>query len=448
MWQSTKLLKLRNKLSRRGSKLAAGMAGFHDNSILDKASQKNGKLDKSSPLAQPPKQLFCPQCGSNKLYHDGFRYLADGTSIQRWLCRECSYRFSEKKPPQRNLDWRINTASTYLSKRQVCELLAEESKNLNSTTETKTVAEESGKRTTGRKEQLVKGKLVEFEFWMQKQNYAEQTIKTNRKVLRILSGRKADLLDPESVKATIARQKWSENRKRIAINAYNLFSKVHNIQWEKPKCHVTRKFPFIPNEEEIDALISGSGKKTATFLRLLKETAMRSGEAKRVQWTDIDQEKNIITLNLPEKKSEPRMWKVSQKLIGMLNTLPKESTRVFGESSLNSMKTTFIKARKRLAAKLQNPRLVKISFHTFRHWKATYEYHRTKDPYYVKQFLGHKSLKNTEIYINIERTLFEPTSDEFTVKVAQKPDEVKKLLEVGFDYVCEKDGLIFLRKRK
>jgi len=27
-------------------------------------------------------------------------------------------------------------------------------------------------------------------------------------------------------------------------------------------------------------------------------------------------------------------------------------------------------------------------------------------------------------------------------------EEIKALLEVGFEYVCQKDGLIFLRKRK
>jgi len=87
-------------------------------------------------------------------------------------------------------------------------------------------------------------------------------------------------------------------------------------------------------------------------------------------------------------------------------------------------------------------------FHTIRHWKGTCEYYRTKDPCYVKQFLGHKSLKSTEIYINIERILFEPGSDEFTVKVTDKPEKVEALLEVGFEYVCQKDELIFLRKRK
>lgn len=112
------------------------------------------------------------------------------------------------------------------------------------------------------------------------------------------------------------------------------------------------------------------------------------------------------------------------------------------------MKTTFLKTRKRLAAKLQNPRLLRISFHTLRHWKATTLYHKTKDPYYVKQFLGHKSLKSTEIYINIERTMFEPGSDEFTVKIAEKPEDMKTLLEIGFEYVCQREGLIFLRKPK
>jgi hypothetical protein len=67
----------------------------------------------------------------------------------------------------------------------------------------------------------------------------------------------------------------------------------------------------------------------------------------------------------------------------------------------------------------------------------------------VQHFLGRKKLESTEIYINIEHTLFEEgANDEFTVKVAEKPEEIKALLEVGFEYVLQKDNLIFLRKRK
>ncbi len=98
---------------------------------------------------------------------------------------------------------------------------------------------------------------------------------------------------------------------------------------------------------------------------------------------------------------------------------------------------------------LQNPRLLRISFHTFRHWKVTMLYHQTKDPYYVQHFLGHKKLTSTEICINIEHTLFEAGANiEFTVKVAEKPDEIKALLELGFEYALQKDNLIFLRKRR
>jgi hypothetical protein len=76
-------------------------------------------------------------------------------------------------------------------------------------------------------------------------------------------------------------------------------------------------------------------------------------------------------------------------------------------------------------------------------------HHQTKDPYCAQHFLGHKSLKSTEIYINIEHTLFEAgANDQFTVRIDETPEEIKELLEAGFEYVCQKDTLIFLRKRK
>src|SRR3989304_8510872 len=116
---------------------------------------------------------------------------------------------------------------------------------------------------------------------MEKQAYAKETIRMTNSPLKILQQRGANLLDPESVKEVSMKQKWSNNRRKNVLNAYNLFLKVNGMQWEKPKCPVTRKIPFIPTEQEIDALIAGCNKKLATFLQLLKETAMRCGEAKR-----------------------------------------------------------------------------------------------------------------------------------------------------------------------
>jgi len=75
-------------------------------------------------------------------------------------------------------------------------------------------------------------------------------------------------------------------------------------------------------------------------------------------------------------------------------------------------------------------------------------YRKTKGPT-SKTSWDIRALKNTEIYITVERAIFSDSrNDEFTVKVANNPEEIKALLEVGFEYVCEKDGFLFFGKRK
>jgi len=151
-----------------------------------------------------------------------------------------------------------------------------------------------------------------------------------------------------------------------------------------------------------------------------------------------------LTLNNPEKNSNPRIFKLSEKLLTMLNSRPMKFKRVFGYTSLTSMTTNFGMQRNRIAKKLGNPRIRRIHFHTLRHWKATMEYHKTKDILYVQQLLGHKNIQNTLIYtqlINFE-------SDEFHVKTAKTVDEACKLVEAGFDYVTTMDNCQIFRKRK
>jgi integrase len=316
-------------------------------------------------------------------------------------------------------------------------------KKMGSTAETKTAGD------IEKNQQYARGKIVEFCLHLQRQNYAEETIRLNRIALQVLMDRGADLFNSDSVKDVIAKQKWSANRRRNVIIAYTNFLKQNQMTWEPPRNNVTETIPFIPTEQEIDCLISAAPKKLSAFLQLVKETAMRRGEAKRIRWIDINSEQNTITLNEPEKRSNARLWKVTPRLIATLNALEKTSERAFGDCRMDTLKGVFLKLRKKQAAKLQNPRLLKIGFHTIRHWKATMLYHQTKDPFYVRDFLGHRSMKNTEKYVNIERKMFANYGDdEFTVKVASKTEEVATLLEQGFDWVGQKDNLIFLKKRK
>jgi integrase len=329
---------------------------------------------------------------------------------------------------------------------QVCVIL-QDAKNLAPETETKTVREDLEKTP-----QDLKGKLIEFAWHMEKQGRAPETISTNTGSLRALMKRGANLLDPENVKEVLAHEKaWSPNRRRNVINAYTQFLKTLGLVWEKPQCTVTRGIPFIPTEKEIDDLIAGCSIRVSAFLQLLKETAMRSGEANRLEWKDLDVERRILTLNKPEKGSLPRQWpKLSQKLWDMVNALPRQDIRVFGPGSLYSLKANFTRSRARLAFKLQNPRLQQIHFHTLRHWRATLEYHNTKDLLVVRDFLGHRFASNTEIYVHLEKTFFQDQDQGYISKIAHGVQEAARLVEVGFEYVTGEyeDGGKLFRKRR
>jgi len=289
----------------------------------------------------------------------------------------------------------------------------------------------------------VKGKIIEYLWWMKKEGFAESTITRRVRLLKTLSKRAADLLDPESVKLTIARQeRWNTTTKEHAVTAYTSFLKMLGGTWKPPKYMRTRKLPFIPTEQEVNELIAGCNRKTSAFLRLLKETGARSGEAWSLKWTDFNFENRTVSVT-PEKGSNPRALGISSELVAMLKALPKTSQQLF-PGSLRHFGRSFRRQRKRIAHKLQNPRVNCITFHTLRHWKATMEYHQTKDILHVKQLLGHKSINSTLMYTQ----LVSFKEDEFHSAVAVTVEDAKKLIEGGFEYVCTYNDIMLFRKRK
>jgi hypothetical protein len=61
------------------------------------------------------------------------------------------------------------------------------------------------------------------------------------------------------------------------------------------------------------------------------------------------------------------------------------------------------------------------------------------------RLLGHKSINNTLIYTHLVD--FEQ-SDEYSSATAKTIEEAQKLIESGFEYVTEIDGIKLFRKRK
>ena len=256
-----------------------------------------------------------------------------------------------------------------------------------------------------------------------------------------------NIQEPEQIKETLATLKWRDSTKSSVAQICDAYINYIGKTWERPKYNKAYGIPFIPTEQEIDSLISAGTAKTATLLQLLKETGARIGEVAKIEWIDIDFERRAITINKPEKRSNARILPMSVKLSAMLNNLPKKGDKVF-QTTKHGLRTTFETLRGRTAIKLNNTRLNKIHLHTFRHWKGTIEYHKTKDIIHVMKILGHKSIRSTMTYINIEQALYLADSDEWVCKTAITIKEATELIETGFTYITDMEGIKLFRKRK
>jgi integrase/predicted RNA-binding Zn-ribbon protein involved in translation (DUF1610 family) len=368
----------------------------------------------------------CPECHSRRIWKDGLR---EKNHKQRFLCRDCGFRFSGKS----------NIESQTSKNRQLCAVL-EEAKKLDTTTETKTVA--------GEEKQTIKGQLVQFPFYCKKEGMTEATIKTFSSAMNRLA-KVSDINNPESVKEAIAEMDVKENTKVSYCVAYTVFLKFQGKKWEPPRYRYRQKLPeFLPTEEEIDQLKAGCGNKTGTILQLIKETGMRIGECLSLKWMCINYEKRIITLADAEKHSLPRVFRVSSTLINMISNLSKVNDKVFGLTTRGIAENCLRHSRQKVARKLSNPRISKIHFHLIRHWFGTMEYHKHPDMDYVRRLLGHKSILNTQMYVNMEKAFFPESSEEYTVKVASTLKEAIELMEGGFECHTEMEGKKLFRKRK
>ena len=109
------------------------------------------------------------------------------------------------------------------------------------------------------------------------------------------------------------------------------------------------------------------------------------------------------------------------------------------------MSHVWCRVRNRTAKKLQEPQLKKFRLYDLRHYFATMLYRKTKLILLVKAKLGHKRIENTMIYTHLVNFSEE---DEFNTATATTVKEACKLIEIGYEYVTEMEGVKIFRKRK
>ncbi len=289
--------------------------------------------------------------------------------------------------------------------------------------------------------------IEDFAKHLRKQGIKETTIGTYSKYIEILA-KNGNIFDPEDTKLTIATHFKDQNTKRLATYAYDAFLKYIGIKWEKPQYRKEDKKVFIPNDKELLLAINSGTKQSIVFSRLVYETGARLNEAQRVEWTDLDQERNKITINA-SKNGNARILTVSKELLNLLRSLPKTEKTVFPKRLLNSRQANFNRRMKKLSRQQNNPRFSKIHHHTFRHCKALREYHITKNILHVKRVLGHKSINTTMRYVELYEEIYTNLKPEnYICETASTINEAKNLIEQGFEYVSEIEGEQLYKKVK
>ena len=413
-----------------------------------KVGPKSCKLPSKEDTGTSP---LCPQCSSKKLWRDGTRSLMFGEPIQRWLCRECGLRFSD---PNELLQAKkavatvemietksLKTQSDNLLNSQICVM---ETKNL--------VTEQQILSVPQKSEMDQNGAIVDFLWYLKKENKADGTINGYRHSLNQLLRKGVDLFNPESFKETLAKSTWSDTRKYCLAKAYQSFLNYRKIDGKLPKYNCNaRKDPYLPPTEHLAQLFNSFSQQMTCFCFTLKETAARPVEALRIEWNDIDFTNKKIAINHPAKDNNTRTLRVSDDLIKMLQQLPRKGKLVFTYKEYQYAEKGFRRMRLRAIAKTGNQELRKIHLYTCRYWRATEERHKKGNPDSVQYLLGHKSLNYVGLYARLSVEYF-GDNQEFDVQEADDNDKprIKQLLQKGYDPVLNINGggVHYFRKAK
>ena len=281
---------------------------------------------------------------------------------------------------------------------------------------------------------------------MKKNAYEESTINATAKRLKHLA-KHCDLDDPENVKLFIASKQCTNGFKQSLVEAYDIYCKANNISWSKPFYNRYDRQPRIPKEEHLNMIIANASRKLALILSIIKDLGLRPIEVTWLRVKDVDLDSGFVTVT-SAKHCVGRTLKPRPNTLAMLRNyiiLKKLNLndRLFPIKS-SSISENYRVVRNRLASKLNDPSIKAIRLYDFRHFKASMEYHKTKDLLYVKNLLGHRDLRTTLRYTQLVNF----PNDEYRSAIAKTIEEARKLIESGFEYVTEMDGVKLFRKRK
>ncbi len=290
------------------------------------------------------------------------------------------------------------------------------------------------------------GMIIKTLLQLEKEGKSENTRHNVRALLKFLA-KETDLDNAETVQLYIAKAKHKKTGEPLAnatknklCLAYEWYTKTNGIPYTKPFYKVAEGTPIIPTTDNVTKIINSATKRYATIFTILSEIGAEGEELYRTPRNKIDTEQGTITIT-GTKGHGSATYKLKQTtllmLIDYLQRNPFPTPR--------NMSEMWRRTRDTLADTLKQPQLKNIPMKNLRNYSGAKLYYATQDPIAVMRHLRHKKLETTMHYI---RGITLNGEEEYTVKTATDIKEATTLLEAGFIYVQEIDGIKLYRKRK
>ena len=278
------------------------------------------------------------------------------------------------------------------------------------------------------------------------------TINFTRKSLTFLA-KHTSLNEPEAVKHFIATLKSkkgepvSNGYKRNLCIAYNHFCKFYRIEWDMPTYKPEEPNHIPPTKEKALMLIAAAGTTQSLKLKISMEAGLRPVELCRLKVKDINFDHKVITPKTA-KNGNPRTLPISQSLTAaiqdhIIKRNLKPDDKLF-HGTADDYGKNYRAMRNKLAEKLKDPTIRTIRLYDLRHYFCTKKLNDIGNPYTVMVLMGHKKLETTQKYMH----LLNLNDDEWTCTGATTAKDAVKLIEAGFQYVTNIEGIQLFRKRK
>ena len=272
---------------------------------------------------------------------------------------------------------------------------------------------------------------------------ADNTVKAFSHRLRQLT-KVADLMNPDDVKKAIGYADLSNSSKTSFALAYEWFVKTNGLKWEKPKFKWNLATVIIPTRDQVTKIISATTFRFATIFNLMAEIGIEGEELHQTHRNQFEQTQGIFNVK-GLKGHGSANYKLKQPIAEMLREYLANDTREYPFPEPKTMAVMWRRARETASKNHNDPTLKTIPMKNLRNYSGAQFWYSFPDPIGVMRHLRHKRMETTMHYL---RAITLEGDVQYDCKTAKTPEEIAKLIELGYTKADEIDGIHFYKKRK